>query len=82
MNVKELFDQCDYLVSEPSGLSLYPQWYDDEDHCSVEYDDGSLYAEWEPETLVEPTSHGTVLVLGTEYRAYVAQQIKFNPDQE
>lgn len=82
MNVKDLFNQCDYLVSESSGLSLYPQWYDDEDNCSVEYDDGSLYAEWEPETPVEATAHGTVLILGTEYRAYVAQQIKFNPDQE
>lgn len=81
MNVKEMYDQIDYLVCEKTGLSLYLQEYSP-DEITVEYDDGSFYAEWANHTPVEATSQGTVLILGTEYRAYVAQQVRFTPEQE
>lgn len=79
LTVKDVFSQADYLVSEASGLTLYPQFYCEEE-ITLEYDTGETYKELDPNTSVEPTSHGTVLILGTEYRAYVAQQIKFNTE--
>lgn len=81
MNVKEMCGQIDYLVSVKTNLCLHLQEYSP-DEITVEYDDGSLYAEWVNHTPVEATSHGTVLILGTEYRAYVAQQVRFTPEQE
>lgn len=81
MNVKEMYGQIDYLICEKTGLSLYLQEYSP-DEITIEYDDGSFYAEWANHTPVEATSHGTVLILGTEYRAYVAQQVRFTPEQE
>lgn len=81
MNVKEMCGQIDYLVSVKTNLCLHLQEYSP-DEITVEYDDGSLYAEWANHTPVEATSHGTVLILGTEYRAYVAQQVRFTPEQE
>lgn len=83
LTLKELCDQIDYLVSEVSGQSLYPQIYDEyPDSIIMEYDNGSEYESWDVTTPVEPTAQGTVLILGTEYRAYVAQQVKFDPTQE
>lgn len=81
LTVKELFEQADYLVSEASGLTLYPQRYCDEE-VTLEYDTGETYKDLANETIIEPTSHGTVLILGTEFRAYVAQQIFFQPTQD
>lgn len=81
LTVQDLYDQVDYLVGESSGLSLYLQEYEGgDDTVTVEYDDGSPYAEWSHSTPVEATAHGTVLILGTEYRAYVAHQVKFEPE--
>ena len=81
MNVKEMCGQIDYLVSAKTNLLLYLQEYSP-DEITIEYDDGSFCAEWANHTPVEATSHGTVLILGTEYRAYVAQQVRFTPEQE
>lgn len=83
LSVQELFGQVDYLVAEKTGLSIYMQDYeDDESEITAEYDDGNLYAQWDYLTPVEATSHGTVLILGTEFRAYVAQQVTFEPTSE
>ena len=83
LTVQDLYYQADYLVISESGQSIYFQEYGSElDELSIEYDDGSLYAEWERHTPVEATADGTVLILGTEYRAYVAQQVKFEPTTE
>ena len=81
MNVKEIFNQIVNLISEKTNLCLYLQEFSP-DEITVTYDDGSLYAEWANHTPVEATSHGTVLILGTEYRAYVAQQIRFEPSKD
>ena len=48
----------------------------------LEYDDGDPYMQLSLDTPVEATSHGTILMLGTEYRAYVAQQVKFEPTKD
>lgn len=78
LTLQEVHAQVDYLVNEASGLSIFIQDYElEEELLTLEYDDGSLYAEWDRNTPVEATAHGTVLILGTEYRAYAAQQVKF-----
>ena len=83
LTVQDLYGQADYLVGDASGQSIYFQEYGSElDELTLEYDDGSLYAELERNTPVEATAHGTVLILGTEYRVYVAQQIKFEPTKD
>ena len=83
LTVQDIYDQADYLVSDTSGQSIYFQEYGSElDELTLEYDDGSLYAEWERNTPVEATAHETVLILGTEYRAYVAQQVNFETTME
>lgn len=83
LTVQDLYEQVDYLVGDVSSLSIYFQEYDSElDELTLEYDDGSLYAEWDRNTPVEATARGTVLILGTEYRAYVAQQVKFETTME
>ena len=83
LTVQDIYDQADYLVSYTSGHSIYFQEYGSElDELTLEYDDSSLYAEWDRNTPVEATAHGTVLILGTEYRAYVAQQVKFETTME
>ena len=80
---KDVYEQADFLVIEACGLSVYMQDYEEEDEDLVlEYDDGDPYMKLSLDTPVEATSHGTILMLGTEYRAYVAQQIKFEPTQE
>ena len=82
LTLNDVYSQADYLVIEASGLSVYMQDYDDEEGLTLEYDDGSIYKELALDTPVEATSHGTILMLGTEYRAYVAQQVKFEPTKD
>lgn len=82
LTLNDVYSQADYLVIEASGLSIYMQDYDDEEGLTLEYDDGSIYKELALDTPVEATSHGTILMLGTEYRAYVAQQVKFEPTKD
>ena len=81
LTLEDVYSQADYLVGQASGLSIYMQDYEEEG-LVLEYDDGEPYAVYAKDTPVEATSHGTILILGTEYRAYVAQQVKFNPEQE
>ena len=81
LTLEDVYNQADYLVSQAHGLSIYMQDYEEEG-LVLEYDDGEPYAVYAKDTPVEATSHGTILILGTEYRAYVAQQVKFNPEQE
>lgn len=81
LTLKEVLSQIDYLVIESSCLSVYPQDYDG-DTRTLEYDNGDLYLELAEDTLVEATSHNTLIILGTEYRAYVAQQVYFKPSED
>lgn len=78
LTLQEVHAQVDYLVNEASGLSIFIQDYElEEELLTLEYDDGLIYLGLSKDTPVEATAHGTILMLGTEYRAYVAQQIKF-----
>ena len=84
LTLQEVHAQVDYLVNEASGLSIFIQDYEleEEELLTLEYDVGLIYLELSKDTPVEATAHGTILMLGTEYRAYVAQQIKFEPTKE
>lgn len=76
LTLSDIRSQADYLVGHVSGMSYYFQDYEKE-NTTLEYDNGDLYLEIPSDTPVEATSHGTILMLGKEYRAYVAQQVKF-----
>ena len=84
LTLQEVHAQVDYLVNEASGLSIFIQDYEleEEELLTLEYDDGLIYLELSKDTPVEATAHGTILMLGTEYRAYVAQQVKFETTME
>ena len=82
LTLKDVYEQADFLVIKACGLALYMQDYEEDEGLVFEYDDGDPYMKLSLDTPVEATSHGTILMLGTEYRAYVAQQIKFEPTQE
>lgn len=84
LTLKEVHQQADYLVIKSSGLTVHFQENseDPDELLDLEYDDGDHYAELSLDTPVEATAHGTILMLGTEYRAYVAQQVKFEPTKE
>lgn len=82
LTLNDVYSQADYLVIEASGLSVYMQDYEEEEGLVLDYDDGDPYMQISLDTPVEATSHGTILMLGTEYRAYVAQQIKFEPSKD
>ena len=81
LTLNDVRSQADYLVGHSSGMSYYFQDYEKET-TALEYDNGELYLEVPIDTPVEATSHGTILMLGTEYRAYVAQQVKFEPTKD
>ena len=82
LTLNDVYSQADYLVIEASGLSVYMQDYEEDEGLVLEYDDGDPYMQLSLDTPVEATSHGTILMLGTEYRAYVAQQVKFEPTED
>lgn len=82
LTIQDVKDQVDYLVLVPSGLTIIIQTYDSDPDWYLEYEDGLTYKEVLPTTPVEATAEGSILILGDEYRGYVAQQVKFNPDQE
>jgi len=82
LTLQDIHHQADYLVTVSTGLTIYIQKYDEDDELSLEYDNGEFYASLALNTYVEATSHGTVIINDVEYRAYVAQQIRFTPEQE
>lgn len=80
--LQDIYDQADYLVDVSTGLTIYMQKYDEDNELSLEYDNGEFYTSLTLDTYVEATSQGTVIINDVEYRAYVAQQIRFTPEQE
>ena len=82
LTLQDIYHQADYLVTVSSGLSVYMQKYNEDDELTLEYDNGEFYASLALNTYVEATSHGTVIINDIEYRVYVAQQIRFTPEQE
>ena len=80
--LQDIYDQADYLVDVSTGLTIYMQKYDEDNELSLEYDNGEFYTSLTLDTYVEATSQGTVIINDVEYRVYVAQQIRFTPEQE
>lgn len=85
LTLEDLYNQCDYLVDEHTGLSIYFAKYDNEDEehvLDLEFDDGETCKQLPLDTMIEPTATGTILLDGEEYRAYVATQVKFEPTKD
>lgn len=83
LTLREVFDQVDYLVNINTGASVFMQQYDEgSGSIDFEYDNVEFYTSLPEDTIVEPLVDGTILIKGIEYRAYVAQQIKFEPTSE
>lgn len=80
LTLKDVLAQAGYLVISATGVSLYPQEADGDDEVAFEYDNGT-FAFYLPEnTPVESLIDGSLLIAGCEYKAYIAQQIKFNTE--
>lgn len=81
LTLQEVHAQVDHLVNATTGVSYFIQDYND-GVLTIEYDNGEIFTELSPDKMVEPLIDGNILINGIEYRAYVTQQIKFNPEQE
>ena len=82
LTLQDIYHQADFLVAVSTGLTIYMQKYDEDNKLSLEYDNGEFYTSLTLDTYVEATSQGTVMINDIEYRVYVAQQIRFTPEQE
>ena len=82
LTLQDIYNQADYLVAVSTGLTIYMQKYDEDNELSLEYDNSEFYVSLALNTYVEATSQGTVIINDVEYRVYVAQQIRFTPEQE
>ena len=82
LTLQDIYHQADYLVVVSTGLTIYMQKYDEDNELTLEYDNGEFYTSLTLDTYVEATSQGTVIINDVEYRVYVAQQIRFTPEQE
>lgn len=83
ISLKDLCDQVDYLVMVGLELTFTMQEYGEgEGNIDLEYDDGDHYKSLPETTLIEPLVNGSILLDGDEFRAYVAQQVKFEPTSE
>ena len=82
LTLQDIYNQADYLVVVLTGLTIYMQKYDEDNELTLEYDNGEFYTSLSLDTYVEATSHGTVIINDVEYLVFVAQQIRFTPEQE
>ena len=82
ITLQDVYGQADYLVNHESGLSFYFQDYDEESGIDIEFDNGDTYKTLPLDTPVESFSDGTILIGGVLFRAYVAQQVKFETTQD
>lgn len=78
LSIQEVVEQIDYLVDCTTGQFKYPQTVEAEnENIWFDNDDGTFYKSFTPDTPVESTADGLLLIDGKAYRAYVAQQVKF-----
>ena len=82
LTLQDVYGQVDYLVNHESGLSFYFQDYDEESGIDIEFDNGDTYKTLPLDTPVESFSDGTILIGGVLFRAYVAQQVKFETTKD
>ena len=83
LTLLDVFNQVDYLVNTNIGVSVFMQQYDEgSGNIAFEYDNVEFFMSLPEDTIVEPLIDGNILINGVEYKAYVAQQIKFEPTQD
>lgn len=83
LTLLDVFNQVDYLVNTNTGVSVFMQQYDEgSGNIDFEYDNVEFFISLPEDTIVEPLIDGNILINGVEYKAYVAQQIKFEPTQD
>ena len=83
LTLLDVFNQVHYLVNTNTGVSVFMQQYDEgSGNIDFEYDNVEFFMSLPEDTIVEPLIDGNILINGVEYKAYVAQQIKFEPTQD
>lgn len=82
LSLQDVYHQSDYLIMHEGGLRITFQDYDEEPGLDLEFDDGATYKMLSLDTPVESFTDGTILIDGVLFRAYVAQQVKFEPTKD
>lgn len=82
LTLLNVYAQADYLIMDTAGYRITFQDYDEEPGLDLEYDDGATYKSLPADTPVESFTDGTILIDGVLFRAYVAQQVKFEPTKD
>lgn len=83
LTLLDVFHQVDYLVNTNTGVSVFMQQYDEgSGNIDFEYDNVEFFISLPEDTIVEPLIDGNILINSIEYKAYVAQQIKFEPTRD
>lgn len=82
LTLKDVHEQVTYLLKMPYGFKIYIHDYDGVDGLSLEYDNDEPFKDLPANTPVESFSDGTINIDGDAYKAYVTQQIKFEPSKD
>lgn len=85
LTLQDVYGQSDYLIMHQAGFRITFQDYDREgesNELDLEYDSGGTFKVLPLDTPVESFSDGTILIDGVLFRAYVAQQVKFEPTKD
>lgn len=82
LTVKEVHAQTDLLKEVGSDYHLVWVCYPDTDVYDLSQEDGCREFSFKSFTPVESFSDGTILIDGVLFRAYVAQQVKFEPTKD
>lgn len=85
LTLQDIYAQANYLIMDEAGYRITFQDYDVEGELhelDLEYDSGATFKVLPLDTPVESFSDGTILIDGVLFRAYVAQQVKFEPTKD
>lgn len=82
LTLEDVLNQSHYITDTKTGLSIFLQTTEGSNQVILDYDDGTYYKSLPLSTPVEPTASGTILIDGSEYRAYVAHQVTFTQSQD
>lgn len=82
LTLADVYQQSTYLLLVPYDLQILIQDYDEIDGLSLEYGNGEPFKDLPLNTPVEAMSDGTIVIDGDVFKAYVTQQIKFEPSKD
>lgn len=82
LTVKEVHAQTDLLKEKGADHHLVWVCYPDTDDYELAQEDGCREFSFKGSTPVESFTDGTILIDGVLFRAYVAQQVKFEPTKD